>query len=351
MGEPGCPDSAAPAVSIIMIFLDAAEFISQAIDSVREQTFVDWELLLVNDGSTDGSSEIAARYAAADPVRIRCLRHPDGGNHGTGASRALGLSEARGDYIAFLDADDVFERERLAVHIEALEDHPGVVVAQSLLVYWFNWAGSGSDQPEPPVFPGESTIIRPPGMLLLTLATTGARVPGVCSVTARADAIRQVGGFEREFGGVYEDQVLWMKLYLHGDTLVINRYLARYRQHSASLTKRAHQEGNYTPGKPHAIRERLFHWLQNYLRQLGVDAPELRPWIAEELRTNSAGSAQSFRFTATQKLKDLLLRLSPGPLRRRILTTWQDHKRRHVEQRVQQVGQVVLQHYSRQRVI
>src|SRR4051812_33913704 len=94
-----------PRVSVVMIFLDAEEFIREAIQSVADQTVDSWELLLVDDGSTDGSTEMALRYLAEDPARIRLLHHPGGVNRGMSASRNLGLREARGEFVTFLDAD------------------------------------------------------------------------------------------------------------------------------------------------------------------------------------------------------------------------------------------------------
>src|SRR5215218_5812117 len=92
-------------VSVIIIFLDAERFIEEAIESVFAQTYDDWELLLVDDGSTDGDTRIALEYAEQNPGRVRYLQHPGHQNRGMSASRNLGIGSARGEYIAFLDAD------------------------------------------------------------------------------------------------------------------------------------------------------------------------------------------------------------------------------------------------------
>ena len=112
----------APVVSVIIIFLDEQRFLDEAIRSVFEQTFSDWELILVDDGSTDSSPAIAACYATAHPQRVRVVRHPGGINRGMSASRNLGLAVARGEFIAFLDADDVYRPEKLAVQVDHLRD-------------------------------------------------------------------------------------------------------------------------------------------------------------------------------------------------------------------------------------
>ena len=86
-----------PYVSCILIFLDGAPFIDEAIESVVHQAgFDDWELILVDDGSTDASSAIAKTWAATDPARIRYVEHDRHQNRGMSASRNLGLALSRG---------------------------------------------------------------------------------------------------------------------------------------------------------------------------------------------------------------------------------------------------------------
>lgn len=85
-----------PLVSVITIFLNAGKFIQEAIESVFAQTYGKWELLLVDDGSTDGSTEIALGYAKQYPKRVRYLEHNGHRNRGMSASRNLGISDAGG---------------------------------------------------------------------------------------------------------------------------------------------------------------------------------------------------------------------------------------------------------------
>ena len=101
-------DVPTPAVTCVLIFLDGAQFIDEAIRSVVAQgDDVDWELILVDDGSTDESTAIARRWAS-DDARIRYLEHEGHANLGMSASRNAGVAAARGDLIGFLDCDDVW---------------------------------------------------------------------------------------------------------------------------------------------------------------------------------------------------------------------------------------------------
>src|SRR5256885_11136720 len=111
-------------VSVVMPFLNLAQYLGEAIESVLAQTYPSWELLLVDDGSTDGASEIARSYAARHPERIRYLEHPGHRNRGMSASRNLGLQQSRGALVAFLDSDDVWLPEKLARQVATLDAHP-----------------------------------------------------------------------------------------------------------------------------------------------------------------------------------------------------------------------------------
>lgn len=110
-------DSTAPRVSVVMPVYNGAAFLRPTIGSVQAQGWTDWELLAVDDGSTDGSAQILADLAAADP-RIRPLS--SGGNLGAGAARNLGMDQARGRFVAFLDADDQWHPDKLARQLAAM---------------------------------------------------------------------------------------------------------------------------------------------------------------------------------------------------------------------------------------
>ena len=100
-------------VAVICCFLDGKAFLAEAIESVRAQDYGDFALVLVDDGSTDGASEIARAFTARDP-RISYLEHDGHANKGLSASRNAGIAASDGDYIAFIDADDVWVPHKLS---------------------------------------------------------------------------------------------------------------------------------------------------------------------------------------------------------------------------------------------
>ncbi|MEO9473982.1 MAG: glycosyltransferase family 2 protein [Cyclobacteriaceae bacterium] len=103
-------------VSIIMPVYNTEKFLREAIDSVLDQTYQEWELLIVNDGSTDASAEIIGSY---DDSRIRYFEQE---NMGVSAARNVGLSNMGGDYFCFLDADDMFTKDSLSSRLSKFEN-------------------------------------------------------------------------------------------------------------------------------------------------------------------------------------------------------------------------------------
>ena len=111
-------------VSVIMPVYNGMATLERAMWSVQAQSFADWELLVVDDCSTDRSWEAVATWAAADP-RIRPLHSAE--NRGPGAARNLGLRSARGQFIAYLDCDDEYDPQYLE-HVARLRDKGDVLV-------------------------------------------------------------------------------------------------------------------------------------------------------------------------------------------------------------------------------
>src|SRR5690242_15902954 len=104
----GALPNAGPTVSVVMPVYNTQAYLTHSIDSILGQTFQDWELICVNDGSSDGSLEILRRYEGADP-RVRVITRSHSGNN---RARNVGMALARGRYIAAMDSDDVALPER-----------------------------------------------------------------------------------------------------------------------------------------------------------------------------------------------------------------------------------------------
>ena len=101
-------------VSVIMPAYNAEKYLAEAVESVRDQTYRDWELLILDDGSVDGTATLAMRYDQQDE-RIRYIKNPR--NMGVAATRNRGVQNSRGEWIAFLDSDDCWKPEKLACQL------------------------------------------------------------------------------------------------------------------------------------------------------------------------------------------------------------------------------------------
>src|SRR5512143_3730544 len=111
--------SSEPLVSVVMPVYNGARYLRQALESALAQTYRPLEIVVVDDGSTDETPAILAEFG----TRIRALRQP---NSGSAAARNAALDAARGELIAFLDADDLWLPQKLAVQVEYLREHPDV---------------------------------------------------------------------------------------------------------------------------------------------------------------------------------------------------------------------------------
>ena len=117
---------AQPLVSVIIAFLNEEKFLKEAVNSVLEQDYANWELLLVDDGSTNNSTAIAKAFAQKFPNRIFYLEHENHANKGVCASRNKGVAAARGELLAFLDADDVWLPGKLTEQVAVFLQYPEI---------------------------------------------------------------------------------------------------------------------------------------------------------------------------------------------------------------------------------
>lgn len=256
-----------PTVSIIMIFRNTQRFISEAIESIFAQTYDDWELLLVDDGSVDASTEIARGHARRHPQRIRYLEHPCHRNRGMSASRNLGLAHARGRYIAFLDADDVWLEEKLEQQVAILDGHPEVGMLVGATLYWYSWTGRREDAARDAVVMigrPSSTPIRPPGLLTECAPLGPGNAPSMSNMMYRREIVEQIGGFEDQFRDHYEDGAFLAKMYLGTSALITDHLWDRYRQHMDSTL------ASTWPQHRDAARRDFFEWLEAHLSARGL---------------------------------------------------------------------------------
>ena len=261
---------AAPRVTVITPFLDARDFLAEAVESLRGQSLRDWELVLVDDGSTDGSSAIARGYAERYPRQIRYLEHPGHRNLGKSTSRNLGISRARGEFLVFLDADDVLLPHKLEHQLSVMARHPRAAMVYGTTEYWQSWNGSPRRRDRVgKLGVAPDRLYAPPTLVAAWLRRPGT-VPCLCAALARTEAVRSIGTFDETIQDLYEDQVFLVKMAMAGGVFVESTCGERYRQHPASTSARAIAAGKYHPLRPNPARLAFLQWLQAHLDSLGA---------------------------------------------------------------------------------
>lgn len=226
----------------MIIFLNEERFLQEAIDSVFSQTYESWELLLVDDGSTDASTEIALRCAGKYPGKVRYLEHEDHQNRGMSTSRNLGVRHAKGKYISYLDGDDAWLPGKLEQQVAILESKPEAVLVYGPLQRWYSWTGDPEDVQRDDLYglhaPGghinPDTLIKPPKLLALFLRSKQLIPAGVM---VQREVIERVGGSEDVFRGSYEDAAVLVKVCLTSAVFVSSEWLYKYRIHPNSFCR------------------------------------------------------------------------------------------------------------------
>lgn len=209
-------------VSVVIPCYNHGHYLPYTLDSVQAQTFTDWEAIIVDDGSTDNTHEVAAQFA--DP-RIHYIYQE---NRGLSAARNTGIRAAQGAYLAFLDADDEWEPFFLQVCVDALIAQKTAAAVVTLTRFI-----DENDVVLPKV---GGQVIRPEGFRS-RLLESGFFPPN--TVLVRAETVRQAGLFDESLTSV-EDWDLWLRITANGDRMVsIAQPLAHYRISAGSMSTNA----------------------------------------------------------------------------------------------------------------
>lgn len=277
-----------PRVSIVIGFFNGEKFIRESVESVFAQTYNNWELLLVDDGSTDASTEIALQYAHTYPGKVCYLEHSGHQNRGVCASRNLGIRYAKGEYIALLDVDDVWLSYKLERQVEILNSYPDAGMVYGATQYWYSWTGNHEDIKRdyvPDLGVRGDMLFEPPMLLTLLYPLGQATAPCPSDLLMRRKMIERTGGFEENFRGMYqlyEDQAFLAKVYLRETVFVSSECWDRYRIHPHSCVSVVNEKGNY-----HAVRLFFLNWLEAYLTEQKIT--DFRVWLALHKSLQSYG--------------------------------------------------------------
>lgn len=216
-----CSKDDTPAVSVVIPVYNAARYVGETLDSIRAQTFTDYEVIIVNDGSTD--SDELEEILQSHPLPIVYLSQA---NKGVSAARNAGIKVARGKFYAQLDADDQWHPEYLATQVGILLGDASIALVYPNAVIFADSSDSGAEFMNISPSEGEVTF----DSLIREKCTV------MTTVTARMNAIRAAGMFDEHIHSC-EDFDLWLRIVKKGGRIIYHRHLlARYRRRAGSLS-------------------------------------------------------------------------------------------------------------------
>ena len=234
--------SSSPAISVVLPVYNAEAYVGEAVESILAQSFTDFELIAINDGSTDGSGAILRELAARD-TRIVLVERP---NDGLVSALNEGIESARAEFIARMDADDVAMPERFALQHARMVKEPELAVLGSL-IRWMDRAGNIIELANQPLTP--KAIAR--------CLEQGCPVAHP-TVMMRRSAVLKVGGYRKAFTHA-QDYDLWLRMSDLGYAIAnLPQPLLNYREHGANVSavnKEVQALGNTLARFAHRVRK------------------------------------------------------------------------------------------------
>jgi glycosyltransferase involved in cell wall biosynthesis len=280
--------AALPLISVCLSVYNAERYVGACVQSVLGQTLGDFEFIIIDDGSTDGSRAILQRFAAQDS-RIRLISRE---NRGIVASANEELSLARGEFIARIDADDLALPNRFERQIQFLHDNPEVVCCGSRVILIDPDGRPLTDMPKQLA---HDEIVQ-------ALFSGGIQAIYNSSTMLRKSAVERVGGY-RSFNDVCEDLDLFLRLAEIGKLANVPEVLTHYRQHLHSV---GHKRMQQICEAEHMILEEAYHRRGQAMPQGLRTAPpkpisksrQFRKWAWWALSFGQPATARRYAFRA-----------------------------------------------------
>ena len=240
-------------VSVIMPIYNEEKYLSYAIDSILAQTYLAWELIIVNDGSTDGSEGVVKRYS--DP-RIRYFSYDE--NKGNPYASNLGLSESKGEYLLILAGDDVAYPNMLASQVEYLDNHPECIHVQGAMDY----IDENGEITQKNIESKCKSDIEIRAYELYRNCVLGG------SSMFRRIAIDEYGLQYDLEAVVSQDYLLWINMLPYGEFACIDEVLFQYR--------------NCYGSNSHRIMDDNREWYDGFMRRIFMHAWKQRGYVLDE---------------------------------------------------------------------
>ena len=255
-------------ISVIIPVFNGEATIKETINSILNQTFQDIEIIIINDGSTDATLETIKEISNS---RIKIFSYP---NAGLSASRNRGISQAKGEYISFIDADDLWTPDKLELQWQALQDNPQAAVAYS----WTDYIDESSK------FLKSGRRIKVNGDAFSKLLVTNFLENGSNPLISKK-ALEKVGGFD-ELLPVAEDKDMWLRLAANYEFVCVEKPQILYRSSINSLSSNLNKmeatslkviERAFSYPKAYEFQHLKKQTISNFYKYLTFKAIEAKP--------------------------------------------------------------------------
>lgn len=269
----------APFISVLMSCYNASRWLDESIQSILNQSYEDFEFIIVDDGSEDDTLAIARYYAASDD-RVILISKP---NTGLADSLNFGIKQARGEWIARLDADDLSEHKRLEKQVQATRENPALVFIGTGLVIIDEKGQSLSTHH----YPSKHE------KLVKNLQTAG-KFPAHSSAFYRYNAVQAIGGYRPRIHRA-QDWDLWLRLSEVGQLTCLFEPLVRVRKHESQISY-------IDSGRQQIIDSRtamVSYWIRQLNREDPVSADEKKflefyAWVISHLESEGLFAKRKF---------------------------------------------------------
>jgi glycosyltransferase involved in cell wall biosynthesis len=294
-----------PLISVILCFFNEERFLSESVQSVLNQTYSNWELILVDDGSTDGSVGIA-KELSLNYSSIKYVDHENHSNRGLSASRNAGVKVAQGEFIAVIDADDVWLPQKLEVQLDLMFTYPKATVLLEPSLYWYSWNNKLAKDVLIPVGAAGNAVYEPPKLMLQLYPLGAGSAPCPSGIFCKRSVFER-SLFEESYRGIYqmyEDQAFLCKLYLRENILVSSVCNNWYRQRPASLVSAVYETGKYD-----VVRKYYLDWFTEFYKKEGVVYPEVEHLLKQALFPYVQPKRYFWFVTIPRKIKRRVVRV------------------------------------------
>jgi glycosyltransferase involved in cell wall biosynthesis len=297
-------NNTSPLVSVITPFLNGADWLRQSVESVLAQTYTNWQLILIDDGSLPEASLVAKEYSNNYPGKIIYTEHPGHINLGCSSSRNQGMKYATGELVALLDSDDIWLPEKLQKQVDIHNKYPEAGFICEASNYWYSWEKPESDDVVIKIGVEDNRLYQPPQLIYSLYPLGKGAAPCPSGMMIKKSLYDEIGGFENSFKGenqAYEDQPFLFKVYLRTPVYVSGDANNLYRQRSGSLMQFISDKKKY-----YKVRLFFLKWMEDYINRNNIHDPKISKMLSRAQNECNNPQLHIFISRVQSKIRKLL---------------------------------------------